>query len=218
MKDKNLLFSISLTVTLVVLIILSCALTTERFNLISQALGVPLFIFTIISFSFSIREENINHYYNEIKIKTEQLEVQKERKKSFLQALNVLKVISDPNSEHYAKDLENIESFENKIQKSDVASNELNQNISYYEQLIQKTNKNLTIPVLYIVALSLLLFSLVMPEIVATWFVCIKASTLTLISFLFPILEILVKKPLSNIIVNAKMEKYKKRINDSQQN
>jgi hypothetical protein len=57
-----------------------------------------------------------------------------------------------------------------------------------------------------------------MPEFVATWFVCIKASTLTLISFLFPILEILVKKPLSNIIVNAKMEKYKKRINDSQQN
>lgn len=214
MKDKNLLFSISLTVTLVVLIVLSCALTTERFNLISQALGVPLFIFTIVSFWFSIKEEKIKKCNNEIQLKEEQLKVETESIRFSGTAKMILEIVNTSEGELYSKNQKEIENFKNKLLESEQKSSELKSELSYFEQIRTNSNKHLLVSIFYIGALSLLLLSLVIPEILAPCFSFVKASTLTLISFLFPILEVVVKEPFTHWCINIQLNKLREKTNN----
>ena len=216
MKDKNFLFTISLPAALFLLVILSCFVENTVIDNISQAIGVPLLLFTLSSFSFSVIESISNEYKILANMEREKLNSQTYRKAHFKIALTTydeiesLKITLDSPIENNKKEIND------EIEKIDKESNAICHRIAFFEQIEREMNKNKIIPVLYVLSLCFLLIALILPHLISPIFSFVKSSTLTLISFLFPILEIVIKEPLSNKIVSCKIRKYRERLKNSQ--
>ena len=212
MKDKNFLFTISLTVTLFLLVVLSCFIENTIIENISQAIGVPLLLFTFTSFAFSVKDSIAQEYNMRAKLEREKLNTQIHNKAHYQLTLKVLKEIDSSKIVLDSSIEQNIEEINKEMGKIDEKSSSICQDIAFFEQIEREMNNNKIIPIVYTLSLCFLLISLVLPQLIAPIFSCVKSSTLTLISFLFPVLEIVIKEPLSNVIVNHKIAIYKERI------
>ena len=212
MKDKNFLFTISLTVTLFLLVVLSCFIENTIIENISQAIGFPLLLFTFTSFAFSVKDSIAQEYNMRAKLEREKLNTQIHNKAHYQLTLKVLKEIDSSKIVLDSSIEQNIEEINKEMGKIDEKSDSICQDIAFFEQIEREMNNNKIIPIVYTLSLCFLLISLVLPQLISPIFSCVKSSTLTLISFLFPVLEIVIKEPLSNVIVNHKIAIYKERI------
>ncbi len=218
MKDKNFLFTISLSFSLIFLVVFSCFVENTFFQSISQAIGFPLLIFTIASFCFSVKEEIANEYHLRAEIENEKSKTQIYSKAHFNLLLEKMKKIDNPKTDEEKENNDDIEEIKSEINAIDNRLKEICHTLAYYQLIEKDLNNNKIIPIFYALSLSFLFISLILPQIIAPLFFFAKSSTLTLISFLFPVLEILLRRPLSNKIVDCKIRKYKERVKNAQKN
>ena len=196
MKNKNVLFTISLTVTLAILVVCSYSFESTMFDSITAALGFPLLVFTVVSFIFSLFEQVIEKCENNIELKEKELKTQKLR-------VDIFSTLSPLNS----NDDKEIEDYNNKKSEYQQEVDSISAEISCFKNIQLKIEKNIVIPIFYVASLTVLFLALIIPERLPD-FLNLKNSTLTLLSFLFAIGEIIIKEPLANIIFRKKINKY----------
>ena len=210
MKDKNFLFTISLTLCLLILTIISCFQKSEAFDQISQSIGFPLLLFAFSSFSFSVREGVVKKACSIVNIEREKIKTLITQQGHYEILQKVLQ--ENINGESLgSNNSDNIKEIEQTIQEIEQESETITNKIACYELIRDKT-KIVVIDLFYVVSLCLLLLALILPNWFSVIFSFMNAPTLSLISFLFPILEIVIKEPLVEKITNHKAIFYMNKI------
>ena len=214
-KNKHLLFSVSLSFAVLVIMILSLWGDQDVFQEIAEVIALPFLLFTLAGFILSLVEEISNLASSQQDLERTKIRIFKTLADDYSMRYSVLEVVNDDSLNEGAQISESIKKH---IEENNEAIRNCNSKIDTYKQVEILCHNNRVVPAIYVFSLTLLIVSMMMHTIWLQWFSFGHASTLTFASLFLAMCESLVKKPLAEALFKAMVKKYSKNNKTKEEN
>ena len=214
-KNKHLLFSISLSLAIFVIMIASLFGDNDIFQEIAEVIAFPFLFFTLAGLLLSFVEEVSNIASSHQDLERIRSRIYKALADDYHTRYSVLEVVNDDSLNEGAQASESIKKH---IEENNEAIRNCNSKIDTYKQVEIWCHNNRVVPTIYVFSLTLLIASMMMHTILVRWFSFGHVSTITFASLFLAMCESLVKKPLAEALFKAMVKKYSKNNKTKEEN
>ena len=206
-KNKHLLFSISLSLAVFVIMILSLWGDNDVFQEIAEVIALPFLLFTLAGFILSFFEEISSIASSQQDLEKTKIQVFKAIADDYNMRYNVPEVENDDSCNESVQASKNIRKY---VDENKEAIHNCNLKIDTYKHIETWCYNNKVIPTIYVFSLTLLIVSMMMHTILLQWFSFGHASTVTFASLFLAMGESLVKKPLADALFKVMVKRHSK--------